>query len=63
MKIGILEIGNWNFEELLKNRSFLKIKFENLNFKKLFENGNLQIKFKKREFWRIIWEWNLKINK
>ena len=41
MKIGILEIGielgNWNFEELFKNRIFFKrIEFENWNFEKLF---------------------------
>ena len=35
-----------------------KIKFENWDFEKLFENINLKIKFKIREFWRIVWEWN-----
>ena len=36
----------------------LKIKFRNWDFEKLFENENSKIKFKKREFWRIIWELN-----
>ena len=61
VKNGILEIGNWDFEELFKNGVFFfkkKIKFEDQNFEKWFENGNLKIKFKKREFWRIIWELN-----
>ena len=31
----------------------LKIKSENLNFKKLFKNGSLKIKFKKIEFLEI----------
>ena len=43
-------MGNWNFEELFKDRIFLKIKFEDRDFEKLFENGNFKIKFKKREF-------------
>ena len=40
----------------------LEIKFGNRNFEKLFKNGSLKIKFKKMEFWRIIWGLNLKIN-
>ena len=68
MKIGILEIGNWiwnlEFWKTVEKYEFLKkIKFEDLNFEKLFENESLKIKLKKMDFWRIIWEWNLKINK
>ena len=53
-----IKFGSQNSEELfLKTKFFLKIKFENREFQKLFENGNLKIKSKKREFWRIIWKW------
>ena len=36
----------------------LEIKFGNRNFEKLFGSGNLKIKYKKKDFWRLIWEWN-----
>ena len=45
-----IKFENRNFEELIWESEFLKIKFEDRNFEKLFENGNLKIKFKKREF-------------
>ena len=51
LEIGILK-------NYLKMGVFKKIKFEDRNFEKLFENGNFKIKFKEREFWIIIWEWN-----
>ena len=37
--MGVLKIGILKME-------VLKIKFDNWNFEKLFENGNLKIKFK-----------------
>ena len=38
------------FGKSFKDKGFLKIKFEDRNFKKLCENGNLKIKFKKMKF-------------
>ena len=47
LKIGILK----NYKIKNKKNKVLEVKFENQNFKKrLFENGNLKIKPKKKEF-------------
>ena len=44
---------NWSFENYLKIE-VMKIKFEDWNFERLFENGN----FWNFEIWKNIWKWN-----
>ena len=47
MKIWILEIGNWNFEELFKNGSFF------LKNKKINLNIGISKNYLKMEFWKL----------
>ena len=49
LKIGILK-------NYMKMR-VLKIKIENMNFGKLFENVSCENWIWKLEFWKIIWKW------
>ena len=51
--------------KIIRKMGDLKIKFENWNFEKLFENGNYGnfgklFKFWKLEIWRIVLEWNFR---